>query len=95
MALEDGQGVESVNCMAEVILNNALTPDNGMLLLVDSVACIFTCPKDWCDWAPLCPGEMPHAVTATGVALKMYGTRRVNCTTWYGESFDLTFVVSD
>eukprot|EP00972_Heterocapsa_arctica_P028575 4204313-Heterocapsa_arctica.AAC.1 len=25
----------------------------------------------------------------------MYGTRRVNCTTWYGENFDLTFVVSD
>eukprot|EP00972_Heterocapsa_arctica_P074867 11049000-Heterocapsa_arctica.AAC.1 len=74
---------------------NALTPDNGMLLLVDSDPCISTCTKAWCDWAPLCPGEMPHAVTATGAALKMYGTRRVNCTTWYGESCDLTFVVSD
>eukprot|EP00972_Heterocapsa_arctica_P009482 1396080-Heterocapsa_arctica.AAC.1 len=76
MALEDGQGPERVNCMAEVIMSNALTPDNGMLLLVDSGACISTCPKAWCDWAPLRPGELPHAVTATGAALKMYGTRR-------------------
>eukprot|EP00972_Heterocapsa_arctica_P071225 10520775-Heterocapsa_arctica.AAC.1 len=53
MALEDSQRPEIVNCMAEVIMSNALTPDNGMLLLVDSGACISTCPKTWCDWAPL------------------------------------------
>eukprot|EP00972_Heterocapsa_arctica_P042556 6272501-Heterocapsa_arctica.AAC.1 len=32
---------------------------------------------------------------ATGAALKMYGLRRVHCTTWYDDNFDLKFVVSD
>eukprot|EP00972_Heterocapsa_arctica_P102401 15089281-Heterocapsa_arctica.AAC.1 len=62
--------------MAEVIEANALTPNNGMLLLVDSGARISTCPRAWCDWAPLCQAALPHAVTATGAALKMYGLRR-------------------
>eukprot|EP00972_Heterocapsa_arctica_P019410 2863845-Heterocapsa_arctica.AAC.1 len=70
MALEDRQGPESVNCIAEVIMTNALAPDNGTLLLVDSGACVSTCPRAWCDWAPICQGELPHAVTATGAALK-------------------------
>eukprot|EP00972_Heterocapsa_arctica_P095655 14106976-Heterocapsa_arctica.AAC.1 len=94
MAVED-EGVINVNCMAEVIEVNALDTNNGVLLLVDSKACISTCPRTWCDWAPTSSGAMPCAVTATGAALKMYGRRRVFCTTWEDENFDLTFIVSD
>eukprot|EP00972_Heterocapsa_arctica_P061912 9126583-Heterocapsa_arctica.AAC.1 len=70
MALEDGGGPEGVSCMAEVLEVHALTPNNGLLLLVDSGACISTCPREWCDWAPLWQGPLPKAVTATGAALK-------------------------
>eukprot|EP00972_Heterocapsa_arctica_P025606 3767992-Heterocapsa_arctica.AAC.1 len=95
MAVED-EGVLNIDVMAEVIDVKALTTDNGMLLLVDSGACISTCPRNWCDWAPTSSSNaLPHAVTATGKALQMYGLRRVRCTTWDNESFDLTFVVSD
>eukprot|EP00972_Heterocapsa_arctica_P002296 332227-Heterocapsa_arctica.AAC.1 len=69
-----------------------LPGNSGTLLLVDSGACMSTCPREWCEWAPVRDGDLPNAVTATGSALTIYGMRRLRCTTWYGEAFDLNFV---
>eukprot|EP00972_Heterocapsa_arctica_P075657 11159300-Heterocapsa_arctica.AAC.1 len=64
--------------------------------MIDSGACMSTCPRAWCDWAEVkMDGKIPRAVTATGSPLVIYGVRRIRCTTWRGFQFDLDFVVSD
>eukprot|EP00972_Heterocapsa_arctica_P000657 95361-Heterocapsa_arctica.AAC.1 len=54
-----------------------------------------TCPREWCAWQSLQDGCLPAAVTATGSALVLYGTRRLRCTTWFREAFELDFIVSN
>eukprot|EP00972_Heterocapsa_arctica_P041161 6067454-Heterocapsa_arctica.AAC.1 len=50
----------------------------GVLLMVDSGACVSTCPRKWCDWADVkMDGKIPRAVTATGSPLVIYGVRRI------------------
>eukprot|EP00972_Heterocapsa_arctica_P101736 14989118-Heterocapsa_arctica.AAC.1 len=64
--------------------------------MVDSGACMSTCPRGWCSWSPLRPlDKVPQAVMATGAPLVVYGTRRVMCKSWQGLRFSLTFIVTD
>eukprot|EP00972_Heterocapsa_arctica_P010416 1533117-Heterocapsa_arctica.AAC.1 len=94
MALEDN--AESVNCMAEILSIEKVSSDAGVLLMVDSGACMSTCPRTWCDRSALkMDGKAPRAVTATGSPLVIYGTSAIRCTTWHGVEFELDFVVSD
>eukprot|EP00972_Heterocapsa_arctica_P104242 15363571-Heterocapsa_arctica.AAC.1 len=94
MALEDN--TESVNCMAEILSVEKVNGEAGVLLMIDSGACVSTCPKTWCEWLELkAISETPRAVTATGSPLVIYGTRTIRCTTWHGGEFELDFVVSD
>eukprot|EP00972_Heterocapsa_arctica_P064812 9564414-Heterocapsa_arctica.AAC.1 len=60
--------------------------------MVDSGACMSTCPKSWCDWAKVkMDDKISQAVAATGSPLVIYGMRTVRCTTWHGVHFDLDF----
>eukprot|EP00972_Heterocapsa_arctica_P049293 7255534-Heterocapsa_arctica.AAC.1 len=64
--------------MAEVFSVDKLSSDGGVLLMIDSGACMSTCPKAWCSWSPILPlTDAPSAVTATGSPLTVYGARRV------------------
>eukprot|EP00972_Heterocapsa_arctica_P004326 643004-Heterocapsa_arctica.AAC.1 len=82
--------------MAAIFNIDPTNANTDVLLMINSDACVSTCPLSWCDWAPLRAVEaMPQTVTATGAPLKVYGARKVRCTTWYGVAFDLSFIVSD
>eukprot|EP00972_Heterocapsa_arctica_P032364 4770603-Heterocapsa_arctica.AAC.1 len=95
MALEDDTH-ESVNTMAAVLSLEKVSSDAGVLLMIDSGACMSTCPRTWCSWSPIQPlVNTPRAVTATGSPLTVYGARRVRCRSWHGLEFELEFVVSD
>eukprot|EP00972_Heterocapsa_arctica_P096241 14199306-Heterocapsa_arctica.AAC.1 len=64
--------------------------------MIDSGACMSTCPKAWCGCSQLLPlTDAPKAVTATGSPLTVYGARRVRCRSWHGLEFELRFIVSD
>eukprot|EP00972_Heterocapsa_arctica_P011621 1702776-Heterocapsa_arctica.AAC.1 len=67
--------------MGEVMAMTTLPGDSGTLLLVDSGACMSTCPREWCAWQYLQDGRPPAAVTSTGSGRVLYGTRRLRCTT--------------
>ncbi len=82
--------------LKEVMLVSEDQKHEGVLILVDSGACMSTCPRAWCSWAGTkLDDKIPRAVTATGSALVTYGVRTVRCTTWHGIQLDLRFVVSD
>eukprot|EP00972_Heterocapsa_arctica_P100538 14822947-Heterocapsa_arctica.AAC.1 len=60
MALE--VSAESVNCMGEIMCVEKVNGDAGVLLMVDSGACMSTCPRTWCDWAEVkMDGKIPRA----------------------------------
>eukprot|EP00972_Heterocapsa_arctica_P103915 15314510-Heterocapsa_arctica.AAC.1 len=60
--------------------------------MVDSGACMSTCPEMWCEWAEVkMDGHIPRAVTATGSPLVICGVRTIRRTTWHGIYFDLHF----
>jgi hypothetical protein len=84
---------ESLNEVFELSLSEK---NAGVLVLVDSGACMSVCPKAWCSWAGSAAcSTIPRAVTATGTPLVTYGVRTVRCTTWHGIQLKLPFVVSD
>eukprot|EP00972_Heterocapsa_arctica_P003547 527002-Heterocapsa_arctica.AAC.1 len=74
MALE--ASAQSVNCMGEIMSVEKVNGDAGVLLMVDSGACMSTCPRSWCDWAKVkMDDKIRRAVTATGSPLVIYGVR--------------------
>eukprot|EP00972_Heterocapsa_arctica_P070629 10434192-Heterocapsa_arctica.AAC.1 len=82
--------------MAEMISVDAVNSDAGVLLMIDSGACMSTCPRLWCSWSPTKPiTDTPKAVTATGSPLTVYGVRRARCRSWHGLEFELEFIVSN
>eukprot|EP00972_Heterocapsa_arctica_P113171 16435761-Heterocapsa_arctica.AAC.1 len=84
-----------VNMMGEVMTITTLPGESDTLLLVDSGACISTCPREWCAWQSLHNGRLPTAVTATDSALVLYGTWRLRRTTSFRKTFELDFIVSN
>ena len=87
----------SVNIMGEVLSvgDHSLLNQDKVLLMIDSGACMSTCPRSWCPWSPTEPiGIAPKAVTATGAPLTVYGLRRVHCRSGSIE-FELNFILSD
>eukprot|EP00972_Heterocapsa_arctica_P012291 1802851-Heterocapsa_arctica.AAC.1 len=82
--------------MAEVFSVEKFSSGVGVLITIDSGACMSTCPKAWCGWSQIVPLiDVPKAVTATGKPLTVYGMRRARCRSWNGLEFELKFVVSD
>eukprot|EP00972_Heterocapsa_arctica_P018979 2801448-Heterocapsa_arctica.AAC.1 len=46
MSIEDGDVALSVSTMAEILSVDATNSSAGVLLMVDSGACMSTCPRD-------------------------------------------------
>ena len=87
----------SVNIMGEVLSVGDHSPlsQDKVLLMIDSGACMSTCPRSWCPWSSMEPiGTVPKAVTAIGAPLNVYGLRRVHCRSGNIE-FELNFILSD
>eukprot|EP00972_Heterocapsa_arctica_P093511 13792810-Heterocapsa_arctica.AAC.1 len=93
MSIEDGDVAPSVSTMAEILSVDSTNSSAGVLLMIDSGACMSTCPRDWCLWLPTRTiADTPKAVTATGSPLVVYGLRRVRCRSWNNVEFELEFV---
>eukprot|EP00972_Heterocapsa_arctica_P044556 6576317-Heterocapsa_arctica.AAC.1 len=91
MGVLDGNFVSDVNWASITDVLRA-----PRLLLVDSGAFLHTCPREAFPDVALEPlDEEPGAVVADGRALPMYGVKRVDFLTVYGEKIQIKFYVSN